>query len=110
MLSKCLSYLTQSRIFSLLTLPSSPLSLHCITVPLRANGALVILATDVMTEPDTLVRYTVTWSPSKLGILGVTLEKVLVRPPSLCHTSVPVSVTHVSGVSPAQISTTLVFG
>ena len=100
-LSKCLSYLTQAGFFSLLTLPSSPLSLYCITVPLRANGALVILATDVMTEPDTLVRYTVMWSPSEIGLLGVTLEKVLVRPPSLYHTSVPVSVTHVSGVSPA---------
>ena len=70
----------------------------------------MILATDVMTEPDTLVGYTVMWSPSELGLLGVTLEKVLVRPPSLYHTSVPVSVTHVSSVSPAQISTTLVFG
>ena len=49
--------------FSLL----SPLSLHCITVPLRANGAPVMLATDVMTEPDVLVGYTVMWSPSELG-------------------------------------------
>ena len=49
---------------SLLNFRSSPLSLHCITVPLRANGALVILATDVMYEPDTLVGYTVMWSPS----------------------------------------------
>ena len=49
--------------FSLL----SSLSLHCITIPLRATGAPVMLATDVMTELDILVRYTVMWSPSELG-------------------------------------------
>ena len=41
--------------------------MHCITVPVRATGALVMLATDVMTEPDMLVRYTLMWSPSEAG-------------------------------------------
>ena len=96
---------------SVLSFLSPTPSLHCITVPLRANGAPVMLATDVMTELDTLVGYTVMWSTSGLGwFTGTALEKVLVLPPTI-HTSVPVSVTHVSVKSPpAQRFTILVFG
>ena len=70
-----------------------------------------MLATDVMTELDTLVGYTVMWSPSELGWFnGSALEKVLVRSPTL-QVSIPVSVTHVSmKSSPEQISTIFVFG
>ena len=70
-----------------------------------------MLATDVMTELDKLVAYTVMWSPNELGrFTGSALEKVLVELPTL-HTSLPESVIHVSiKFPPAQISLILVFG